>query len=210
MIISLKKYLSDRLQKELPGKIAHIEAAPYRRVDFNTTELTEARKSGVLVLFYTKDNEPHIALMLRPKYNGTHSGQVSFPGGKQEDSDRSIEDTALREANEEVGVILDDVDVIGRLTDVYIPVSKFNVSPVIGFIDYHPNFIIDNHEVEELIELKLSDLTTITQLEISKIKLSNNDFLKAPSFVFGDKIVWGATALMLNELRHLLNDWSKD
>ncbi|MBL4594711.1 MAG: CoA pyrophosphatase [Flavobacteriales bacterium] len=207
MITSLKAYLSERLKQELPGRIAHIEAAPYRRIEFDEKELSAARKSGVLVLFYAIGKEPYIALMQRPVYEGTHSGQVSFPGGKQEESDRDIEHTALREANEEVGVIMEDVEVIGQLSDVYIPVSKFNVSPVIGFVDYHPQFIIDNHEVEELIELKLSDLTDINELEITKIKLSNNTVLKAPSFVFNQKIVWGATALILNELRHILKEW---
>jgi len=207
MIVSLKTYLIERLQRELPGKRAHIEAAPYRRVEFDISELAAARKSGVLVLFYAKANEPHIALMQRPKYDGTHSGQVSFPGGKQEESDHNIEHTALREANEEVGVIMEDVEVIGQLSDVYIPVSKFNVSPVIGFVDYHPNFNIDNHEVEELIELRLSDLTNVKELELTKITLSNNRILKAPSFLFNNKVVWGATALMLNELRHILKEW---
>ncbi len=207
MISSLKIYLTEKLKEELPGKVAHIEAAPYRKVDFDFTEIANARKSGVLVLFYIKEGDPHIVLMQRPKYEGTHSGQVSFPGGKEEESDKNIEYTALREANEEVGVVIDDVEVIGQLTDVYIPVSKFNVSPVIGFIDYHPEFNIDNYEVEELIELKLSDLTSIKELELTKIKLSNNVVLKAPSFLFGDKIVWGATALMLNELRYILSEW---
>ena len=207
MIVSLKQYLIERLQQELPGKIAHIEAAPYRRVNFTDTELTEARKSGVLVLFYAKENVPHVALMQRPKYDGTHSGQISFPGGKQEKTDRNIEHTALREAYEEVGIIMEDVEIIGQLSDVYIPVSKFNVSPIIGFIDYHPTFNIDNHEVEELIELKLSDLISVKKLTPTKISLANNTIIKAPSFVFNQKIVWGATALMLNELRHTLIEW---
>ena len=208
MMTSLKAYLSEKLTKRLPGKIAHIEAAPYRRVEFEAIEIANARKSGVLVLFYAKENEPYIAMMQRPKYDGTHSGQVSFPGGKQEETDRDIEHTALREAHEEVGIIMSDVQIIGQLTDVYIPVSKFNVSPVVGFVDYHPEFIIDHHEVEELIELKLSDLTSINKLQSTKIKLKNNTILNAPSFVFNDKIVWGATALMLNELRHILYDWN--
>lgn len=205
-MIYLKKYLIERLKRELPGKVAHQEVAPYRRVDFDEVELSNARQSGVLVLFYAKENIPHIALMQRPKYEGTHSGQISFPGGKQEKSDRDIEHTALREANEEIGVIQQDVEVIGQLTDVYIPVSKFNVSPIVGFIDYHPEFNIDNYEVEELIELKLSDLTNILKLEITEIKLRNNTILTTPSFVFSNKTVWGATALMLNELRHILNE----
>ena len=207
MIVALKSYLYNKLQEELPGKMAHLEVAPYRNIHFEQEELNEAKKSGVLVLFYAKEGVPHLVLMQRPKYEGTHSGQISFPGGKYEETDKDIRHTALREANEEVGILIEDVDVIGKLTDVYIPVSKFYVSPMIGFIDYHPQFRIDTYEVEELIELRLSDLTSIVELEFTKIKFSNNTVAKVPSFVFGDKVIWGATALMLNELRHMLNDW---
>lgn len=203
----LKSYLIEKLNQELPGKAAHIEAAPYRRVDFEKHELLDARESGVLILFYIKESAPHIALMQRPTYDGKHSGQVSFPGGKREDSDTDITHTALREANEEVGVIIDDIDVIGQLSEVYIPVSNFHVSPIVGVINYTPDFIIDNYEVEELIELRLSDLTEVEELTLTKITLANKTILKTPSFSFNDKIIWGATALMLNELRWMLREF---
>lgn len=207
MITLIKTYLVEKLNQELPGVKAHLEVAPTRRMKFDKEELLSARESGVLILFYVKENEPHIALMQRPKYDGTHGGQVSFPGGKREDSDKDIIHTALREANEEVGVIMEDVEVIGQLSDVYIPVSKYHVSAVVGFVNYYPEFKLDKHEVDELIELRLSDLTSVDRLVNSKILLSNNTIIQAPSFVFEDKIVWGATALMLNELRWLLKDF---
>ncbi|MDG1475869.1 MAG: CoA pyrophosphatase [Vicingaceae bacterium] len=203
----MRSYLQEKLNQKLPGKAAHIEAAPYRRVDFDKQELKDAKESGVLILFYIKESAPHIALMQRPTYDGKHSGQVSFPGGKRELIDETIIDTALREANEEVGIVIDDVDVIGQLSAVYIPVSNFHVSPVVGIVNYTPDFVIDNYEVEELIELKLSDLTGVKELELSKISLDNNVVLKTPSFIFNDKVVWGATALMLNELRWLLKEF---
>ena len=204
MIFTIKSYLKEKLQEELPGIKAHAEAAPSRRIRFEEEELLAAKESGVLILFYVKDEEPHIVLMQRSLYEGKHSGQVSFPGGKRELSDRDIIHTALREANEEVGVVIDDVEVIGQLSDVYIPVSKFNVSVVVGVIDYCPEFKPDNREVEAIIELPLSELTSIESLEISKISMKNNTMLKVPSFVFDGRVVWGATALMLNELRWLL------
>ncbi len=207
MISALKSYLLEKLQEELPGVEAHIEAAPTRRVQFKEEELLAAKESGVLVLFYVKENELHIALMQRPKYEGKHSGQVSFPGGKREKFDKNIVHTALREANEEIGVLIEDVEVLGQLSDVYIPVSKFNVSVVVGAVNYHPQFVLDKREVEALIELKLADLISIESLEISKISINNNSIIKAPSFIFEDRIVWGATALMLNELRWLLKDF---
>lgn len=207
MISILKTYLQERLSEELPGKAAHVEAAPYRRVNFEDYELLNAKESGVLILFYIKEEIPHIALMQRPTYDGKHSGQVSFPGGKREYSDKSIIHTALREANEEVGVVIEDVDVVGQLSDVFIPVSNFHVSPIVGVINYYPDFVIDSYEVEELIELKLSDLTDVEELSLTKITLANKSVLKAPSFYFNEKVIWGATALMLNELRWLLKEF---
>jgi 8-oxo-dGTP pyrophosphatase MutT (NUDIX family) len=208
MISILKTYLIEKLDQELPGRAAHVEVSP-RRIDFDEQELLNARESGVLVLFYLKEKELHLVLMQRPTYDGAHSGQVSFPGGKRETSDRDIIHTALREANEEVGVIENDVDVIGKLSDVYIPVSNFNVSPIVGFVDYYPQFIIDAREVKEIIELKLSDLTAVEELIHSKITLPNKTIIKAPSFIVKDKVIWGATALMLNELRWLLREFNQ-
>jgi len=202
----LKSYIQQRLSEELPGKLAHQEAAPYRKVDYDTLDINTVRKSGVLVLFYQKDNEPHIVLIQRPIYEGTHSGQIAFPGGKVEESDRDIVHTALREANEEVGVVMEDVEVIGQLSDVYIPVSNFLVSPVIGFVDYTPSFIAEEREVAEIIELELKFLTHIKKLNLDNIKLSNGLKLKVPTFQFNQKTIWGATALMLNELRWILNE----
>jgi 8-oxo-dGTP pyrophosphatase MutT (NUDIX family) len=207
MINSFKQYLQLKLEKGLPGKTAHIEVAPYRKVDFSDNDIVNAKKSGVLILFYLKEGEIYTVLIQRHKYDGKHSGQISFPGGKYEETDEDISYTALREANEEVGIVKDDVEIIGQISNVFIPISNFYVSPVLGFIDYYPEFDIDNYEVEGLIELKLADLIATKELKESKITLSNNTFLKVPSFIIDNKIVWGATALILNELRHILFKW---
>lgn len=203
---NLKLYIHQRLSDKLPGKLAHQEAAPYRKVDYDSLDINTVRKSGVLVLFYEKDNEPHIVLIQRPIYKGTHSGQIAFPGGKVEETDRDIIHTALREANEEVGVVMEHVEVIGQLSDVYIPVSNFLVSPVIGFVDYTPRFIAEEREVAEIVELKLSLLIQTEELSSDNIKLSNGLKLEVPTFQFNQKTIWGATALMLNELRWMLRE----
>ncbi len=203
---NLKTYLQQRLLEVLPAKEAHQEAAPYRKVDYDSLDINTVRKSGVLVLFYEKENEPHIVLIQRPIYEGTHSGQIAFPGGKVEETDKDIIHTALREANEEVGVVMEHVEVIGQLSDVYIPVSNFLVSPVIGFVDYTPSFIAEEREVAEIVELKLSLLIQTEELSTDNIKLSNGLKLKVPTFQFNQKTIWGATALMLNELRWVLRE----
>ena len=165
-----------------------------------------ARKSGVLVLFYIQDNEPHIVLIQRPVYEGTHSGQIALPGGKVEDTDRDIEHTALREAYEEVGVVMDDVEVIGQLTDMFIPVSNFLVTPVVGIINYLPNFVIDEREVAEVVSVKISDITSVKNLPLKKVKLNTGLKVEVPTFELNNKIVWGATAVILNELRWILQE----
>jgi 8-oxo-dGTP pyrophosphatase MutT (NUDIX family) len=204
VIVPLKEYLEARLAEELPGKIAHQEAAPYRKVDYDSLDLNTVRKSGVLIVFYAKGNEPHITLIQRPVYDGTHSGQIAFPGGKHEETDSDIVHTALREANEEVGIIMDDVEVVGQLTDVYIPVSNFLVSPVVGILNYTPELVPEEREVDEIIELNISALTQVESLTPKLIRLSTGMKLEVPTFEFYEKTVWGATALMLNELRHIL------
>tara|TARA_R110001592_G_scaffold61993_7_gene189439 strand:- start:2583 stop:3215 length:633 start_codon:yes stop_codon:yes gene_type:complete len=206
---SLKSFLSEQLMADLPGKLAHEEAAPYRKVDYDTLDLNAVKKSGVLILFYKKEGETHLVLIQRPIYKGTHSGQIAFPGGKVEESDKDIIHTALREANEEVGVEMDDVEVLGKLSDVYIPVSNFLVTPVVGVINYAPTFIPELREVAEIVELRIGHLIQVEKLRLANIKLSNGLVMKVPTFELNQKIIWGATALMLNELRYLLKDYSK-
>jgi 8-oxo-dGTP pyrophosphatase MutT (NUDIX family) len=201
---ALQLLLSEKLTLELPGEKAHLEAAPFRRTRYAKDELSKARESAVLVLCYQKNKETYIALIQRPKYDGAHSGQIALPGGKVEKSDKNIVHTALREANEEIGVIIKDVEVVGQLTQIYIPVSNFKVIPVIGCMDYCPDFVLDQREVAELIELKLSDLIAVKELSETKITFSDTKILKTPCFNFNDKIVWGATAIILNEMRWLL------
>lgn len=204
---SLIEQLQQRLTEELPGRNAHQEAAPYRKVYYDDMDINSVKKSGVLVLLYAKQNEPYITLIQRPEYDGTHSGQIAFPGGKVEESDRDIIHTALREANEEVGVIMEHVNVIGRLTDVYIPVSNFLVSPVIGTIDYTPDFIPEPAEVADILEMNISFLKETEELIPQKLKLSSGVKIEVPTFQYQQKTIWGATALMLNELRWLLREF---
>jgi len=206
MINSIETYLQNRLKEDLPGKKAHIEVAPYRKVEFNESDLEQAKKSSVLILFYSKNNSVYTVLMQRTAYQGSHSGQVSFPGGKAEPSDTSIQHTTLREANEEIGVDSKEVNIIGQITDVYIPVSNFHVVPFIGITKKMPEFILETREVEEIIELNIPYFMQ-QELIHNKVKMANNTIVKVPSFEYQQKVIWGATALMLNELKHILMDW---
>lgn len=190
---------------DLPGESAHTEMFPRRRVASEEIKsVKDYRISAVLALLYN-DNGPKMVLTQRQDYKGTHSGQISFPGGKMEASDISVEHTALRETHEEIGVASDNIDVLGKLTDVYIPVSKFLVHPFIGVLTTEPEFVPEEREVKEIITFDLDLLTQDHILQQRDIPTSAGvTFKNIPCFIIQEKVIWGATALMLNEIKHIL------
>ncbi|MBN4072599.1 CoA pyrophosphatase [Crocinitomix catalasitica] len=164
----------------------------------------EYRTSAVLVLLYLDDNVLHSVLTERQTYEGNHSGQMSFPGGKMEESDQSPVDTALRECREEIGVGQNSIQIIGQLTNVFIPVSNFLVHPFVGFVNEKPETILDEREVKSIIHFPISELMDENSRVQTKIKLGGGLNLKdIEAFMIQDKIVWGATALICNELKQI-------
>lgn len=198
--------LGDRLLAPLPGKDAHLKMAPLP-LDLRRFELTRPdnlRKSGVLILFYPYQNSTYFPLIKRPEYPGFHSGQVAFPGGKMEIGDENIIQTALREAEEEIGIDRNQVKVLGQLSDMYIPTSNFLVSPIVGCLAYCPELVADPHEVARIIT---TDLRYLLGPEIRKEKtldLEHGGRLNAPYFEIDGEVVWGATAMILSELIHVI------
>jgi 8-oxo-dGTP pyrophosphatase MutT (NUDIX family) len=154
------KKLVQQLQLPLPGTDAQriMAAKPINPKRFEESLEKPAKPSAVLVLLYPFENEVHVTLMKRPVYSGVHSGQISFPGGKKESYDQDLTATALREAEEEVGVDRSDIEVIGELTDLFIIVSNFKVKPVIGLTDKKTDFILDPREVAGVLNVSLKDL----------------------------------------------------
>lgn len=167
-----------------------------------------ARKAGVLALLYPRAAQWHIALILRVSGNAQdrHSGQVSFPGGSFDPvQDQSLLDTALRETEEEIGVPRQAVQVIGALTDLYIPVSNFHVHPFVGFVSDTPPMTPQSEEVQLILEAPLAWLQHPAAKQRVDIVLGQGLVLpQVPCFVVQDYIVWGATAMMLSELLALL------
>lgn len=198
--------LEDRLKKSLPGRPAQLKMSSMARIQelINIMPSPDARQSSVLILLYPLEDEIGLVLMLRPEYKGIHSGQISLPGGKYEESDESLIFTALREANEEIGIIPSRVQIIGQLTEMYIPPSHYLVTPVVGYQATRPVFTADPKEVARIIEIKLSDLMDDTKVQIKKMKLRLGITLKAPSFFIDDNIIWGATAMILSELKEII------
>lgn len=167
---------------------------------------SDAKQSGVLILLYPGQLQEtyRFALIRRPEYEGVHSGQVSLPGGRYEPSDRDLSDTALRETEEEIGVIASSVELLGALSELYIPPSNFMVHPFVGWTDRRPVFIPDHQEVEEVIEADLTDLMDDRKIKKRKIPLRNGLVILAPCFELGGSVVWGATAMILSEFREVV------
>lgn len=191
---------------KLPGIEAQFKLAPKLRLNYNAKKFkaNDPKIAAVLALFYpNQNNEVTLLLTKRANYNGTHSGQISFPGGKVEQSDLNLKQTALRETFEEVGIIDEDIEVIREFTEVYIPPSNFLVTPFIGIIYNKPVFKV-NSEVAKIIEVPFSKF--IDETNIGSIKITNS-YMKetsVPCFKIDDSIIWGATAMILSEIREVL------
>lgn len=208
-IQTLKNQLANN---DLPGKFAqHDMAHGERKTWLENYQIPKNPKiAATLTLLYPKQNEWHIALMQRVSHDkDTHGGQVSFPGGKAEASDIDLKFTALREAEEELGIRPADVTILGQLTELYIPVSNFLVFPFIGFSEKTPNFQPQVTEVHRIIEAPLSVLLDKNNRKFTDIHLPNNIKLKnVPYFDVNGNVVWGATAMILSEFTALVSsDW---
>ena len=192
--------------KQLGGFSSHAKMIPKERNILKKIELEAAkpRKAAVLALFYPDEkNLTNFLLILRASYDGTHSSQISFPGGKFELSDVHLETTALRETFEEVGINIENIKIKRQLTNTYIPPSNFLVSPFLGYSNSRPSFQI-NHEVENLLEVKLTDLLNENSVGSKNLSTSYLKNIDVPCFILNKNVVGGATAMMLSEIKDLI------
>ena len=192
----------------LPAEASQFKMSPPFRLELlkmYKEDMKNANKAGVLALFYPDEaKQTKLVLILRKTYNGVHSAQVGFPGGKLEEQDMSLEDAAVRETFEEIGVPIQDIEVLCQLTEVYIPPSNFYVQPFLSITNKTPRFIKQEDEVEELIEVSLKHFFDDDNIVTKSVSTSYNVEVEVPAFLLNDHIVWGATAMMLNEIKDLL------
>lgn len=194
--------LKSNLRGPLPGRAVQYQMAPASRRVYREAPAT-ARDASVMALFYPKNEDLHIVLIERvnDNPNDRHGGQISFPGGKVDASDPSPREAALREAEEEIGVRGSDIRLLGSLTEVYIPVSNFVVHPFVGHVPYDPDFVPQTTEVKSILEVPFQRLLDTGSKKTKDIRVSTNIILQeVPYFDIQEKIVWGATAMILNEL----------
>jgi len=165
--------------------------------------MDNARRAGVMLFCYPKNNIMHLSLIKRSKYKGVHSGQICLPGGKQEKEDTSIWNTAKRECTEELGISLTQDKPLFSLTPTYIPPSNFMLSPFVAVENYYPSFNLNKREVAAHLELPLDELMNF---QIKELILEEDTYSdkKVPGFIFDNHFIWGATAKILFEFKFLL------
>lgn len=200
--------LKTNLQKPLPGLAAQFEMAHVKREKVlpDSVEAEAYRPSAVLILLYPNAKQQTSVLLIeRMTYNGHHSGQIALPGGKVEPEDEDLKATALREFFEETGADSTPI-IIGKLSPIYIPVSRFMVQPFVSYVSQKPAFSPNSFEVNTLIEWEINELLNPETIKETVIEPTLGTKLKTPYFDVQGKILWGATAMMLNELKHILNN----
>lgn len=202
-----KLLVSNLSSLSLGGIDAQFKLAPKIRKPLSKAfiENKDPKKAAVLALFYPNfNNETQLLLTKRASYQGTHSAQISFPGGKFEKKDLMLQQTALRETSEEIGIGLNDVFVFKEMTNVFIPPSNFLVTPYLGYLKTTPSFKT-NYEVEEIIEVSLKSFLNDSAITTTILSTSYAKEIEVPCFKLNGYIVWGATAMMLSEIKDLFD-----
>lgn len=192
--------LEQKLLGQLPGIEAHLTMAPPQRFKGNKAILppADAKKACVLLLLYWEDNHINLPLIVRPQTATTHSGQVAFPGGRYEEEDKNFIRTALRETEEEIGVVVGESQVIGKLSEIYIPPSNYLVYPIVAYLESKPRFEANHREVAEILQIRLEDLQNANTRKI-KETVWHNQKVDLPYYDLHHQTIWGATAMIIAE-----------
>ncbi|HLP04809.1 MAG TPA: CoA pyrophosphatase [Paludibacter sp.] len=209
-MIYSKEYIKQKLSGSLPGMDAHLRMAPAsraRELENVSGKLENARKSAVMMLFFGEAEDLKMIVIRRSNYVGIHAGQIAFPGGRYEEGDGDVQETAYRELEEEIGITRDKIELLGRLTDIYVPPSNFLISIFVGYLEERPLYKIQDREVAEVIEVPLQEffspnVVKFKDFYVSSLKAAAN----APYFDVTNAEIWGASAMVISELLELLKE----
>ena len=200
-ILLIKEQLKEELRKDLPGIGIQYKMAPGLRMKIRPSVNT--KKAAVLILLYPHHGSLCTIFIRRPRYRGIHSGQISLPGGKMELYESDPAETALRETHEEIGINPLEIEILGKLTELHIPVSKILVVPFVGYISERPLFHPHHFEVESMIETSVNEfLKPGTRQEKMKIMFINKAIV--PFYNINGHHIWGATAMIISEFVEIL------
>lgn len=197
--------IKSTLVNDLPGEDAHLLMSPLGRGK-SSEALAFAKNikyAAVAVILHHESDELQIILTQRASYDGIHGGQISFPGGRKDENDQNTIQTAIRESKEEIDLDLSDLHYLGKLTDVYIPVSNFLVYPEVFYLE-SLNELQPNYEVAEIFNVTIKELLDEKNVSTMEVKVGDNLHLKVPCFSIKGKNIWGATAIILSELKVLV------
>ncbi len=202
MFEKFSEELLEAFKHPLPGKSAHKQLMPYLKINkhIQPPQLLSTRKGAVMALIYPIENIPHLLLIERPVYEGVHSGQLAFPGGKIDATDANSLSAALRETKEEVGIGHEVIKVAGSLTEVFVFASNFLVFPYVGIINEAPKIIREEKEVAGILEIPVHTFFDPYILKEKPIQSALGLTLNAPYYDLNGKVLWGATAMMVSEL----------
>lgn len=201
------EYVPKLMEVALPAQEAHFKMTPLERIESMKNlkiETKNPKTAAVMMLFYPKNGVTHLVLIVRNSYQGVHSDQIAFPGGKYEPRDRIFENTALRETHEEIGISPDSIEIMKAFTRLYIQPSNFMVYPFLGICKDEIVFVPDSSEVADIIELPLTVFMADEIVVSVNLSTSYAENIKVPAFKIENHIVWGATAMMLSELKEVL------
>jgi 8-oxo-dGTP pyrophosphatase MutT (NUDIX family) len=157
------------------------------------------RPAAVLIPIYKKDGDYYVLLTKRTEELEYHKGQICFPGGSRHEADSSLQETALRETCEEVGIRPEDVEILGELDSFGTLTSNFLITPYVGVIPYPYKFTVSEHEIDELVEVPFSSLADDSNYWEEE-RTAEGVTGKASFFKYKDKVIWGATAKILKQL----------
>ncbi|NPA35272.1 MAG: CoA pyrophosphatase [Chlorobi bacterium] len=198
--------LKHLLSLPLPGEKAHkVMSSSKRYTGKGTPDPEKAKKSSVFILLYKENGKWIIPMIKRPEYKGIHGGQISLPGGKFDESDTDLLQTAYRETYEEIGIEKDNIIFAGTLSALFIPNSNFIVIPQVGVLNKYPQFRPDEREVEKIVKFPLNILFDKSRVK-TFTKVVRGTSVIAPYYDFNGNQIWGATAMILNEFAEIIRN----